>query len=67
MIALFEETRDLRMMSGWQPGMNPELDQAVTTVPRIYKALGQSRASEPGYDPFTELAEYLKNDQAGTE
>ena len=62
MIALFEETRDLRMMSGWQQGVDPELDQAVMAVPRIYEALSQSSPSPLDRDPFAELADYLKND-----
>jgi flagellum-specific ATP synthase len=62
MIALFEETRDLRMMSGWQQGVDPELDQAVLAVPRIYEALTQSQPSSPDSDPFAELADHLKND-----
>ena len=64
MISLYEETRDLRMMSGWQPGVDPDLDQAVVAVPRIYDALSQRNASPPNSDPFAELAESLKNDQA---
>jgi flagellum-specific ATP synthase len=63
MIALFEETRDLRMMSGWQQGASPELDQAVMTVPKIYDALNQSAPSPPTSDPFAELADYLRNDR----
>lgn len=63
MIALYEETRDLRLMGGWQQGADPELDNAVATVPRIYEALKQSLPSPPNSDPFTELADYLKNDQ----
>ena len=62
MISLFEETRDLRMMSGWQEGSNAEMDQAVLTVPRIYDALKQSKASASNYDPFAELAEQLRHD-----
>lgn len=64
MISLFEETRDLRMMGGWQEGQNAELDQAVAAVPRIYQALTQSKASAPTYDPFGELADFLRHDQA---
>ncbi|TCD16193.1 FliI/YscN family ATPase [Oricola cellulosilytica] len=63
MIALFEETRDLRMMSGWQQGTNPELDQAVMAVPRIYEALSQTRADPPQSDPFTQLADHLRHDK----
>jgi flagellum-specific ATP synthase len=64
MIALYEETRDLRLMGGWQQGVNPELDHAVATVPQIYDALKQSDSSPPDADPFTELADHLKNAQA---
>lgn len=64
MIALYEETRDLRLMGGWQPGVNAELDHAVATVPKIYDALKQSSSSSPDTDPFTELADHLKNAQA---
>ncbi|MFZ2100001.1 MAG: FliI/YscN family ATPase [Oricola sp.] len=62
MIALFEETRDLRMMGGWQQGADAELDQAVTAVPRIYDALTQSEPSPPDSDPFAELADHLRHD-----
>ena len=30
MIARFEDTRDLRLMGGYQPGHDSELDQAVS-------------------------------------
>ena len=63
MIALYEETRDLRLMGGWQQGVNSDLDHAVATVPKIYDALKQSNPSLPESDPFTELADYLKNAQ----
>ena len=62
MISLFEETRDLRMMSGWQQGTNPDLDQAVMAVPRIYDALTQSVADPPDSDPFSALADRMRDD-----
>ena len=62
MISLFEETRDLRMMSGWQQGTNPDLDQAVMAVPRIYDALTQSVADPPDSDPFAALADRMRDD-----
>ena len=55
MIARFEDTRDLRLMGGYQSGQDPELDKAITYVPRIYQAMMQS----PGaisHDAFKELA-----------
>ena len=34
LVARFEETRDLRLMGGYQAGSDPVLDQAVSVVPR---------------------------------
>lgn len=64
LLALFEETRDIRSISGHQPGRDAELDQAVALVPLIYKALAQSPASPASHDAFTELAEALRPAQA---
>jgi flagellum-specific ATP synthase len=59
MVARFEDTRDLRLMGGYQPGQDPELDKAVTFVPRIYRAMEQAphASSEDG---FKELAAALQ-------
>ena len=59
LIARFEDTRDLRLMGGYREGADPELDQAVALVPKIYKALAQSPQSSPSRDAFRELAEAL--------
>ena len=56
MIARYEETRDLRLMGGYQPGQDAELDQTVALVPRIYEALQQSPSSPASEDAFRELA-----------
>lgn len=58
-IARYEDTRDLRLMGGYQPGADPELDQAVALVPKLFAALAQSPASPPSADAFRELAEAL--------
>ena len=47
LIARFEETRELRLMGGYAPGVDAVLDQAVKTVPRIYEAMRQSPSSPP--------------------
>jgi flagellum-specific ATP synthase len=60
MIARFEDTRDLRLMGGYHPGSEPELDHAVATVPRIYNALRQDPSSRPSSDAFAELAQVLR-------
>ncbi len=45
-IQLYEDTRDLRMIGGYKPGADPDLDRAVAVVPQLYDALKQS-----GNDP----------------
>ncbi len=59
MIARFEETRDLRLMGGFQTGADAELDQAVALVPIIYDAMIQSPHTPVSTDAFRELAEAL--------
>lgn len=60
MIARFEDTRDLRLMGGYHPGSDAELDAAVTTVPRIYAALRQDPGTRPSTNAFAELAQVLR-------
>jgi flagellum-specific ATP synthase len=59
MIARYEETRDLRLMGGFQQGTDPELDQAVALIPIIYDAMIQSPRNPASTDAFRELAEAL--------
>ena len=59
MISRFEETRDLRLMGGFQPGADAELDQAIALVPIIYDAMIQSPQTSASTDAFRELAEAL--------
>ena len=61
MMARYEETADLRLLGGWKPGADPELDRAVGTVPHIYGALNQKPDDRPSTDPFAELAEVLRD------
>jgi flagellum-specific ATP synthase len=61
LIARYEETRELRLMGGYTPGVDAVLDQAVKTVPRIYEAMMQSASSPPCEDPFIDLAASLRN------
>ena len=60
MIARFEDTRDLRLMGGYHPGHDVELDRAVTMVPRVYEALRQEPSAKPSTDVFSELAQVLR-------
>ncbi len=61
LISRFEETKDLRMLGGYQQGSDAETDQAVVLVPRIYKALHQSMKAEPSESPFRELASAIQS------
>ena len=61
LIARFEDTRDLRLMGGYQPGNDADLDQAVSLVPKIYQAMAQAPAASASVDAFRELAEALQN------
>lgn len=61
MIARFEDTRDLRLMGGYQPGRDSELDQAVNLVPKIYDVLGQLPADPPCAEPFQDLLGVIKS------
>ncbi|MCB8823475.1 flagellar protein export ATPase FliI [Microvirga rosea] len=60
LIARFEDTRDLRLMGGYQAGSDSELDQAIALVPKIYEALRQDPSSAPSSDAFMELAQILR-------
>ena len=41
LIAKFEETRDIRLIGGYKPGNDPELDRAMFIVPPLYQYLTQ--------------------------
>jgi flagellum-specific ATP synthase len=60
LIARFEDTRDLRLMGGYHPGNDQELDQAVILVPKIYEALRQDPSMPASRDAFMDLAQALK-------
>ena len=62
MIAKYEDTRDLRLMGGYQSGRDSGLDQAIDLVPRIYSAMRQDASAQPSADPFRELRDMLKGD-----
>ena len=60
MIARYEDTRDLRLMGGYHPGNDHELDQAIVLVPKIYEALRQDPSMPASRDAFMDLAQALK-------
>ena len=63
LISTFEETKDLRLLGGWKPGVDPQLDKAVETVPAIYDAIAQTPDAPPSENAFGELVSFLKGEQ----
>jgi flagellum-specific ATP synthase len=61
LIHRFEETRDLRLIGGYRPGADPDLDMAVKQVPVIYEMLKQTPGDRPARDAFADLAVALRN------
>ncbi|WP_149738414.1 flagellar protein export ATPase FliI [Rhizobium sp. RU20A] len=60
LIHRFEETRDLRLIGGYRPGADPDLDMAIKQVPVMYEVLKQTPGDRPAFDAFTDLATALK-------
>lgn len=58
-IARYEDTRDLRMIGGYKPGIDLELDQAMAWVPGIYQTLQQDLGTPIEADAFLELSKSL--------
>ena len=42
LVAKFEETRDIRLIGGYKPNNDPELDRAMRLVPPLYRFLSQA-------------------------
>ncbi len=66
MIAMFEDSRDLRMMGGYQVGNDAELDNAVSLVPTLYEFFEQGTEDPASQDVFAELAQFLKKEPEPT-
>lgn len=58
-IQLYEDTRDLRMIGGYKPGADPDLDRAVAVVPQLYEALKQSGTDAAVSNIFSMLSQQL--------
>src|SRR5690606_26445413 len=61
LIHRYEETRDLRLIGGYRPGSDPDLDMAIKQVPIIYEVLKQSPGEQPSADAYADLATALRN------
>jgi flagellum-specific ATP synthase len=61
MIARFEDTRDLRLMGGYQRGLDTDLDKAVDLIPKLYDGLKQAPKDPPSADAFQDIARMLSS------
>ncbi len=64
MVAHFEDTRDLRLMGGYQRGADAELDRAIEVVPRLYEIMKQALDDPASSDAFQEIARALTEQKA---
>ena len=62
-ISRFEDTRDLRAISGYRPGTDATLDKAMEIVPRVYDAMKQDLNEDPVEDVFAYLSQTLPGGQ----
>ena len=67
LIHRFEETRDLRLIGGYRPGSDADLDMAIKQVPVIYEVLKQTPGERPAADAYADLANALKAAQGGNQ
>ena len=67
MISHFEDTRDLRLMGGYQKGADAELDKAIDIVPKLYEVMKQTLTDMPSTDPFQDIARALSETKDDTQ
>lgn len=61
MIALYEESRDLRAMGMYKAGGDAALDRAIEVVPLLYEALSQDIDTVKTTDPYEVIAKKLRS------
>lgn len=59
MIERFEDSRDIRSIGGYKHGTDPELDECVALVPKLYNGLIQHPQSPKIKDAFAHLSNLL--------
>jgi flagellum-specific ATP synthase len=58
-LSRYEDTRDLRLLGGYQSGVDAELDYAMRVAPAIYESLKQSPQSSQTHDAIAVLSALL--------
>ena len=66
MISRFEETADLRIISGYESGKDDSIDQSVAIVPILYEFLKQSLDEPECSDVFGAAAQVLREGLGST-
>jgi flagellum-specific ATP synthase len=61
MVERFEDSRDIRSIGGYKPGTDPQMDESLHLVPRLYRALNQSPQDGPVDDAFATIAQHLSS------
>ncbi len=64
LLSRYEETRDLRLLGGYQPGVDPLLDRAIAVAPILYENLRQSPNEPPSQNPIGGMASIIQNVKA---
>jgi flagellum-specific ATP synthase len=59
LISRYEETRELRLLGGYQAGLDTEIDKAVALVPRLYEFISQRPTDPTCKDVFADLLAIL--------
>jgi flagellum-specific ATP synthase len=59
LVSRYEDSRDLRLMGGYQRGADAELDRAVDLVPKLYETMKQTPDQPISLDAFQEVARAL--------
>jgi flagellum-specific ATP synthase len=63
MIERYEDSRDIRSIGGYKQGTDPELDECVELVPKLYNGLIQHPHSPRIEDAFAHLSALLVDGQ----
>jgi flagellum-specific ATP synthase len=61
MIADYQDTADLRMMGGYQTGLDLARDKAIEMIPKLFEAMKQAPADPPSTDVFQDVARALSS------
>ncbi len=62
LIAQYEDTKDLRLLGGYQAGADPALDRAVELAPKLYRLLAQTPDAPQSADAIGEILQAARGE-----